>query len=392
MHRDGAVGVPLAHPLQPDHRIGSSVHPWPSSLRSTPWSCRRTPGSAGSTCRTTSTISSRPARSTWSSRSRSVALAMVVAVPLALRGQTLPPTARSGARARVGVLYTIPALALISILWPVFGLTTVTVTIALAVYALLVVLRNTLVGLEGVPDDVVDAARGMGYGRRRLLWRVELPLALPAILAGVRLAVVSTVGLVTIGALVGHGGYGTLIVGGFVDNFYHAQIMTATLLTVALAIVLEGALLLLERVLTPWSRTRTAELVMGAAAGRVGLVHRPGQLAGAGRRPDRGSSSTCASPAWRCWLAVLIAVPAGHRARTQRARRLPRLQRRQRRPGDPDLRAAVHLRVVGDRRGRRPRRDPRARALRDPAAAHQHLRRAARGRRRREGLRARAWA
>jgi hypothetical protein len=105
-----------------------------------------------------------------------------------------------------GVLYTIPALALISILWPVFGLTSVTVTLALAVYALLVVLRNTLVGLEGVPDDVVDAARGMGYGRRRLLWRVELPLALPAIFAGVRLAVVSTVGLVTIGALVGHGG------------------------------------------------------------------------------------------------------------------------------------------------------------------------------------------
>ncbi|MFN8169393.1 MAG: ABC transporter permease [Candidatus Nanopelagicales bacterium] len=187
----------------------------------------------------------------------SVALAMVVAVPLALVVRRYPGL-RGPVLALGGVLYTIPALALISILWPVFGLTPVTVTIALAVYALLVVLRNTLVGLEGVPADVVDAARGMGYGRRRLLWRVEMPLALPAILAGVRLAVVSTVGLVTIGALVGHGGYGTLILGGFVDNFYHAQIMTATLLTVALAVVLEGVLLLVERLLTPWSRTRPA--------------------------------------------------------------------------------------------------------------------------------------
>ena len=142
-------------------------------------------------------------------------------------------------------------------LWPVFGLSPVTVTIALALYALLVVLRNTLVGLDGVPADVVDAAVGLGFGPTRLLWRVELPLALPAILAGVRLATVSTVGLVTIGALVGHGGFGSLILGGFIDNFYHAQIMTATLLTVALAMLLEGLLLLLERVLTPWSRTRS---------------------------------------------------------------------------------------------------------------------------------------
>jgi osmoprotectant transport system permease protein len=185
-----------------------------------------------------------------------VLLAMVIAVPLAVlvrRYRSL----RGPVLALGGVLYTIPALALISLLWPVFGLTPVTVTIALAVYALLVVLRNTLVGLEGVPADVIDAARGIGYGNRRLLWRVELPLAIPAILAGARLAVVSTVGLVTIGAMVGHGGFGTLIVGGFIDNFYHAQIMTATLLTVALAVALEALLLLLERALTPWSRTRS---------------------------------------------------------------------------------------------------------------------------------------
>lgn len=187
----------------------------------------------------------------------SVALAMVVAIPLALLVRRYPGL-RGWVLGLGGVLYTIPALALISVLWPVFGLSPLTVTIALAVYALLVVLRNTLVGLDGVPAEAVDAARGMGFGRRRLLLKVELPLALPAILAGVRLATVSTVGLVTIGALVGHGGFGTLILGGFVDNFYHAQIMTATLLTVALAMLLEGLLLLLERVLTPWSRTRSA--------------------------------------------------------------------------------------------------------------------------------------
>jgi len=184
-----------------------------------------------------------------------VALAMVLAVPLALLVRRYRRL-RGPVLALGGVLYTIPALALVTVLWPVFGLSPTTVVVALAVYALLIVLRNTLVGLDGVPPDAVDAARGMGFGRRRLLWRVEMPLALPAILAGVRLATVSTVGLVTIGALVGHGGYGTLILGGFIDNFYHAQIMTATLLTVALAIVLEGLLLLAERRLTPWSRTR----------------------------------------------------------------------------------------------------------------------------------------
>lgn len=185
----------------------------------------------------------------------SVALAMVVAIPLALLVRRYPRL-RGAVLGLGGVLYTIPALALISLLWPVFGLSPLTVTIALAAYALLVVLRNTLVGLDGVPVDVVDAARGMGFGPGRMLLRVQLPLATPAILAGLRLATVSTVGLVTIGALVGHGGYGTLILGGFIDNFYHAQIMTATVLTVALAIALEGLLLLLERALTPWSRAR----------------------------------------------------------------------------------------------------------------------------------------
>lgn len=183
----------------------------------------------------------------------SVALALVVSVPLALlvrryRRLQVPVLALSG------VLYTIPSLALITALWPVFGLSPWTVIVALALYALLVVLRNILVGLDSVPAEAVDAARGMGYGRSRLLWQIEVPLALPTILAGVRIATVSTVGLVTIGALVGHGGFGSLILGGFINNFWHAEIMTATIAVVVLALLLEGLLTLLERALTPWNR------------------------------------------------------------------------------------------------------------------------------------------
>ncbi len=187
----------------------------------------------------------------------SVLLAVIVALPLALlvrRYRRLEgPVLALG-----GVLYTIPSLALISILWPVFGLTPWTVIVALAMYAFLVVLRNAVVGLKGVPVDAVDAARGMGFGPVRRLWHVELPLALPTILAGIRIATVSTVGLVTIGALVGYGGYGSLIYSGFLQNFWHAQIMTATLACIVLAILLELVLQLVERLMTPWARSRRA--------------------------------------------------------------------------------------------------------------------------------------
>lgn len=183
-----------------------------------------------------------------------VGLAMLVAFPLALVVHRIPRLEGS-VLALGGVMYTIPSLALISLLWPVFGLSPWTVIVALAVYALLVVLRNTVVGLDGVPGDAVDAARGMGFGPNRILWRVEIPLALPTILAGVRIATVSTVGLATIGALVGYGGYGSLIYSGFQQNFWHAQIMTATICCVLLAIGFELALQLLQRLLTPWTRS-----------------------------------------------------------------------------------------------------------------------------------------
>lgn len=184
----------------------------------------------------------------------SVALAVFAAIPLALLVRRYRRL-ESPVLALGGVLYTIPSLALISVLWPIFGLSPWTVIIALAMYALLVVLRNTVVGLKGVPVDAVDAARGMGYSKMRILIRVEFPLAMPTILAGVRIATVSTVGLVTIGALVGYGGYGSMIYTGFLQNFWHAQIMTATLACVLLAMILELLLQVLERLTTPWARS-----------------------------------------------------------------------------------------------------------------------------------------
>lgn len=190
----------------------------------------------------------------------SVVLGAVIAVPLALlarRGRRVE-TAVLGSE---GVLYSLPSLAVISLLLPIhfFGLTTRTVIVMLASYNLLIITRNTLTGLQGVPADVVEAASGMGYGRLRLLARVELPLALPSIVAGLRVATVSTVALVTIGAFVSHGGLGTLILDGYSSGDpYKAKIMTATVLCVALAILADLLLLGVLRLVTPWQRRRKA--------------------------------------------------------------------------------------------------------------------------------------
>jgi osmoprotectant transport system permease protein len=183
----------------------------------------------------------------------SVGLGLLLALPLAL-------LARRSARLETlvvgvaGVVYTIPSLALFAVLAPVTGLTETTVVIGLTAYTLLVLVRNVLAGLQGVPVDVVEAARGMGLGPGRLLLRVQLPLAVPAILAGVRVATVSTIALVTVGAVVSNGGLGQLIFEGFNNNFYRAEILTATLLCVLLAAVADAVLLVVERLLTPWAR------------------------------------------------------------------------------------------------------------------------------------------
>ena len=187
----------------------------------------------------------------------SVGGALLLAFPLAVLVRRYRRL-QSPVLALSGVLYTIPSLALISLLWPIFGLSPLTVIIALTSYALLVVLRNTVVGLDDVDAEVLDAARGMGMGDRGVLWRVEVPLAMPTILAGIRIATVSTVGMVTVGALVGYGGFGSLILSGFQQNFWHAQIFTATAASVLLAIIFDVLLHGLERLSTPWARDRAA--------------------------------------------------------------------------------------------------------------------------------------
>ena len=187
-----------------------------------------------------------------------VLIALLVAVPLAVLAYWIRPLT-GPILALSGLLYTIPSLALLALLAPAVGTTTDTsVLIALVLYALLVLVRNSLTGLTQVPDEVREAATGMGYGRVGRLLRVELPLALPGIITGVRLATVSTVALVTVGSLIGQGGLGDLILGGFRNNFYKAEILTGSILCVGLALVLDLALAGLGRLLTPWSRGRVA--------------------------------------------------------------------------------------------------------------------------------------
>lgn len=152
-----------------------------------------------------------------------------------------------------GIFYTIPSLALFALLVPYTGLTATTAEIGLIGYTVLILVRNVLVGLESVPPEVLDAADGMGYRPLARLLRVELPLALPAIMAGVRIATVTTIGLVTITALIGLGGLGQLINRGLIENF-HTPLVVATVLSIALALVADLALAGAQRVFVPWSR------------------------------------------------------------------------------------------------------------------------------------------
>jgi osmoprotectant transport system permease protein len=184
---------------------------------------------------------------------QAVLIAVAIAVPLGMLAH-LRPRLAAPIVGTTGVLYTIPSLALFTVLVPFTGIGRTPVLIGLVVYALLVLVRNVLVGLSGVDESVRDAARGLGYGRLRLLLTVELPNALPAIVAGVRLATVTTVALVTVGVVVGYGGLGTLMFRGFRNNKYHAEILTATLLCLALALVLDLLLWLAGRAVTPWAR------------------------------------------------------------------------------------------------------------------------------------------
>lgn len=186
-----------------------------------------------------------------------VVLGALIALPLAVlarRGRWLAGPVLGAST----LIYTIPSLAMFAFVAPVTGLTTTTVLIGLVLYSLVILVRNFLAGLQAVPDDVREAARGMGYGPARLFWQVDLPLSLPAFMAGLRVATVSTVALVTVGVIVGHGGLGQLITGGFAANFYRAQIVTGAVGCVLLALLADLLLAWAERRLTPWAREARA--------------------------------------------------------------------------------------------------------------------------------------
>ena len=180
-------------------------------------------------------------------------LATLIAVPLGVLAYRRPRLAGPVLSA-AGVLYTVPSLALFAVLAPYTGIGRTTVLIGLVVYALLLLTRGVLVGLQGVDPAVKDAARGMGFAPVAMLLRVELPQAMPAIVSALRLATVSTVALTTVGVVVGAGGLGQLLFRGFRSS-YHAEVMTATLLCLALALVADLALAAAGRLATPWNRT-----------------------------------------------------------------------------------------------------------------------------------------
>jgi len=156
-----------------------------------------------------------------------------------------------------GLLYTIPSLALFAVLVPYTGLSVLTAEIGLVGYTLLILIRGIVSGLDGVPRDAVDAATGMGYAAGQRLSRVELPLAVPVIVTSVRLATVTTIGLVMVTALIGEGGLGQLMLRGF-NRGFPTMVYVGVVMSVVLAVTLDLVLVGLQRLLTPWARKRTA--------------------------------------------------------------------------------------------------------------------------------------
>ena len=184
-----------------------------------------------------------------------VAIGTLIALPLGLlawRDRWL----RAPVFSLTGILYTIPSLALFSLLIPFTGLSVLTAEIGLVSYTLLILIRNIVTGLDAVPGEVREAARGMGYRPFKQLTQVEFPLAVPAIIAGVRIATVTTIGLVTVTALIGEGGLGSLIYDGLLRDF-KTPLVVGTALSVALAVLADVGLSGLQRLITPWARERS---------------------------------------------------------------------------------------------------------------------------------------
>jgi len=183
-----------------------------------------------------------------------VGLGLAIALPVALAARRWPRL-ETPALAVTGVIYTIPSLALFALFVPLTGLSRATAEIGLVGYTLLILIRNAVEGMRGVAPDVRDAAEGMGYSRWAVLLRIELPLAVPAIVAGVRIATVTTIGLVTVTALIGQGGFGQLILDGFIRDF-HTPLVVGGVLSLVLAAAADVTLLVAERLAAPWARRR----------------------------------------------------------------------------------------------------------------------------------------
>ena len=184
----------------------------------------------------------------------SLAIGFAIAFALALlahrRRRLVAPITQA-----TGILYTIPSVAMFFLLLPVTGRGRTTAVIALVAYTLLIVFRNVILGLDNVPADARESGRGMGLTARQLLWRVELPLALPEIMAGLRVAATTTVGLASLAFLAGAGGLGDAI---FDDVLFRSNVVVASALAVMLAVVLDVAILAAQRALTPWTRAASS--------------------------------------------------------------------------------------------------------------------------------------
>lgn len=180
-----------------------------------------------------------------------IVIGFVVAFALALIAHRIrwlqPPLL-----AATGILYTIPSIAFFFLLLPVTGLGRDTAIIVLSAYTLQIIFRNTILGLNNVPASVKDAARGMGLTPRQILWKVELPLAIPEIIAGMRVAVVSTIAIATLAVLISAGGLGTQMYGS--NLTFPTSIIIAAGIVVLMALAFDTILLLVQRFTTPWRR------------------------------------------------------------------------------------------------------------------------------------------
>jgi len=181
-----------------------------------------------------------------------VALGLALSFPLGLAARRWRRTA-GPILGFTGILFTIPSLALFALLVPFTGLSRTTAEIGLVGYTLLILVRNIVAGLDGVADEVREAAQGLGYRPLGQLLRIELPLALPVIIAGIRIATVTTIGLVTVTGLIGQGGLGAFIIEG-INRDFRTPLVVGSVCSIALAVVADVALAGAGRLLAPWSR------------------------------------------------------------------------------------------------------------------------------------------